>query len=202
MRAALLLLIGVSLPSPTAAQTTLFLEPELGFRSTGGDLSDVVKAGPMLGGTVGYFIDPRIALIGRLDLSIHEPAGASSVLEGAAIFLMSAGGRFYPLGSDALQPAQPFFGLSLGLAGFGWSYDPEYVALERFFGNDLPDSDGLSSWIASLDGGVHFRLNESISLGGAARVNVHLWDSTTAEGYDVNLSGSSFQIGAQMGIHF
>lgn len=133
------------IPNKGHADGSFWLEPQLGLRSFTGDPSDVLEAGPLVGGVLGYQITPVLALTGLLDVGFHSPDGGVSALVSDGVTLMvAAGGRVYPLGKEKAQSFQPFFGGGVGRAAMTLSYDEGAIAqLELLTGETLPLVKGL-----------------------------------------------------------
>ncbi len=204
----LMRLVGISLLTLMAfagrgqAENSFWLEPQVGFRSLSGDPGDVLQAGPMVGGIVGFRISPVFALTGLLDLAFHSPKDDASVLvENGVTFMIAAGGRVYPMGNDQAQSLQPFLGAGIGRSGMGLSYKQDAITeLELLTGESLPNSEGFGAWVFSLEGGGDLGLSENLFLGGSARFNLHAWDSKSSEGFSTNIEGNTFQASARLGI--
>jgi hypothetical protein len=173
------------------AEAQFFLEPEMGIRTWSGDAGDLLGTGLSFGGNLGYFLNPKFALVGHGDFAVHGAGsgeGADQIVDSGGSFTMLAGARFVPMGGKAEAKFQPYLGAGLGFGAIAWTYtDPA----KFFFGEE---SDGLGGGMGMIEGGGDYVLDKTFSLGVSLRYHFVSWGDETSNNVPAgDFKGDSFQ---------
>lgn len=184
----------VAVISSPASADGIILQGTAGLTLSPGEVGDDLTGGGfMVGGRVGFALNPRFTFFGGGHLSFlrGQDVGGVTFTENAFVFDVEGGATFYLL-DGAISDTRPFVGAAIGFGALAWAYSDAAQIAGGVAGIPIDDSDAIGFVYVAPEAGVEFGLGENLALGVGTRFMFTSYSDTTGDDFIWDFSDGHF----------